>query len=366
MTPPRFRFHIAVALSAALLLTGCHSSATRDAERKTAIPSAAGSSALAAPSSTASSAPSPPATLPAPQTTGLPVGVLASIRLDLGSAPEAITTGFGSVWVGAHRQHYVYRINPATNKVTARIDIGQYSCSQMLATGHRLYVGNCDDAEKFVVIDPATNQVSGNLAAAFVIGTAQGSLWATNQNGSALLRLDPATLRVQSTTPLEGDIGAIGGGYLWLINSDGDTDERARSVIKVDATTGKVVGHLIRPVTGGVEKVDYLDGILWFVGLDDDFVAWVNTKTGRSGKVALPVIAPVLVDNYDVPLVNGMGSLWLRTDSQTVMRLDAESGKRTAEFPSDPAANGGWPAVGFGSLWVANFDTDTVWRVRVP
>ena len=34
-------------------------------------------------------------------------------------------------------------------------------------------------------------------------------------------------------------------------------------------------------------------------------------------------------------------------------------------YPADGLAGGGFITVGMGSLWVANFATDTVWRDRV-
>jgi hypothetical protein len=40
------------------------------------------------------------------------------------------------------------------------------------------------------------------------------------------------------------------------------------------------------------------------------------------------------------------------------------TGRLIRRYPADPRGDGGFPAVGFGSLWVVNFHTDTVWRVR--
>ena len=60
-----------------------------------------------------------------------------------------------------------------------------------------------------------------------------------------------------------------------------------------------------------------------------------------------------------------MRGLWLRVDTSHVLRLDERTGKQTGEFPADLNANGGTLALGFGSLWVANFDTDSVWRVEI-
>jgi DNA-binding beta-propeller fold protein YncE len=61
----------------------------------------------------------------------------------------------------------------------------------------------------------------------------------------------------------------------------------------------------------------------------------------------------------------GMGDLWIRLSSAAVSRFDPSTGKVTARYPGDPPANGGYADVYDGSLWVSNFDTDTVWRDKI-
>ena len=81
--------------------------------------------------------------------------------------------------------------------------------------------------------------------------------------------------------------------------------------------------------------------------------------------MALPGAPIELTDFYDDPVVYGLGSLWVRSASRLVLRLNPKTGAVIGHYPADPLANGGWPAAAYGSLWMANFDTDAVWRVRV-
>jgi hypothetical protein len=36
-----------------------------------------------------------------------------------------------------------------------------------------------------------------------------------------------------------------------------------------------------------------------------------------------------------------------------------------ATYPADPQAQGGYETIAYGSLWVMNYNDDTVWRVRL-
>ena len=60
----------------------------------------------------------------------LPPGVLAILPVEPGSAPGTITTAYGSVWVAALRAHYLWRIDPRTDKIQASIDIGIGTCAR--------------------------------------------------------------------------------------------------------------------------------------------------------------------------------------------------------------------------------------------
>jgi hypothetical protein len=58
-------------------------------------------------------------------------------------------------------------------------------------------------------------------------------------------------------------------------------------------------------------------------------------------------------------------SLYIRTSDAAVSQIDPSDGRVIATYPADPAGGGGHEAVGFGSLWVANVGTSTLWRDRL-
>lgn len=295
----------------------------------------------------------------------LPSGVLAEIPLDKGSAPNPIVVGFGSVWVATHRANTLYRIDPQTDKVSAKIDLGQSTCGPLAIASGRVWTGFCDDSTKELAIDPTTNQVVGSLQASEVIGDLDGSLWATSVDSTQLLEVDPTTLKTKMAIAAPGDEGVIGGGYIW--NADENIDSNAYSgvISKVDPTTGAVVGQLHTPTTDLGMGMTYANGVLWLKGPADTFLVRVDTTSGESTKVALAGFAQMVDFGDDTP-VNASGSLWVRTASGVVSQLSLSTGAPSATFPADPTAEGGEITVGFGSLWISNFDSDTVWRVRTP
>jgi streptogramin lyase len=344
-------------------------SAACGSSSKHASPSVSAStvSASATASALASAAPSTSDTAlatPSSPAAGLPTAVLASIQLDPGSAPAPMTVGYGSVWVGSHRANTLYRIDPTTDRIAAKIDLGQASCENMMAFDDRIWIGYCDGSTKEMVVSASTNQVVASIPSLGVFGDLDGTIWATSNDGTQLQRLDPTTYQVIATIDAPGTKGVVGGGYVWVANESFDTAIYDGTISKVDPATNQVVATL--------HTATYLDPFLdydvasksiWLKGENDHSLTAVDTTTGLSRKIVLDPY-DALSSFADDPPVSGLGSIWVRTTNDVMARLDPQSGLITAQFPATGA--GGWPVVGFGSLWVANFDADSVWRVQVP
>ena len=170
------------------------------------------------------------------------------------------------MWVAAHRGNDVYRIDPKTDKVIAKIDLGQNSCTQLMPADNLMWLGFCDGSTTELGVSPLTNQVVASIPSAHVFGVAAGFLWASSVDGSTLERRDLTTYQVKSSIPVAGANGVIGGGYLW------DVDERPDGtyydvITKVDVRTGQVVATLHTPDLNSYVFSVYADGILWVTGV---------------------------------------------------------------------------------------------------
>jgi streptogramin lyase len=138
--------------------------------------------------------------------------------------------GGGSVWVADDQGAEVIRVSPASNKVVAHVAVGDGPASMAFAPGRAWVMSHRDRTLQRIALD--TNAVTrlatlgGDDAAPERMVYAQGSLWITGR-GADLLRVDPETGAVQSTT----EIGAsgidlvAGGGELWVPARNATVDQ---------------------------------------------------------------------------------------------------------------------------------------------
>ena len=334
-----------------------------------------GSAVAGAPSAPASHAPElsslPTATAPIQPSglsaTALPDGVLASIPLHAGDAPSAIAIGFGSLWVETHRGTTIDRIDPTSDKVSASIDVGQQSCGSPGIGFGRVWVTSCGDSAKTVVVDPATNQVVGSFeGGGLSMVFTSDALWIPDHATGHLLEIDPTSYKVRkdfgaSPTGVPAFVLASGG-FIWLVEIAGD--HLGGTFAKIDPATGKAVSRVTVPDPGAFTYVTADFDHLWLKSSDNDKLVRVDPTSGEITTFAIPGFV-ALPEFFDIWPAAGLGSLWLRMSPGLVSRVDPNTGKVIGTYPADAAGGGGYPAVGFGSLWVANFATDTIWRDRI-
>lgn len=131
----------------------------------------------------------------------------------VGAQPYDLTYAFGSAWVTAHAGFEVDRIDPARNKVVARIKLPAPT-GVVAAFGSIWATGSSD----VVRIDPATNAIVARIAIDSPAWTAASSdaVWFTAPG--KLYRVDPATNRIAATVDLPripGDPDVIDG-KVWV------------------------------------------------------------------------------------------------------------------------------------------------------
>lgn len=299
--------------------------------------------------------------------TALPNGVLASIALLAGDAPSAIVMGYGSAWVETHRGTTLDRVDPTSDEVSASIDVGQQSCGSPGIGFGRVWVTSCGDSAKTVVVDPATNQVVGSFeGGGLSMVFTSDALWIPDHPTGRLLEIDPTSYKVRkdfgpSPTGAPAFVLASGG-FIWVAEIAGE--HLGGTFAKIDPATGNVVSRLTVPDPGAFTDVTADFDYLWLKSSDNDKLVRVSPASGDVTTFAIPGFVP-LPELFDIFPGAGLGSLWLRMSAGRVSRLDPDTGKVIGTYPADEAGGGGYPAVGFGSLWVANFATDTIWRDRI-
>ena len=165
-----------------------------------------------------------------------------STKIRVANYPIGVAVSGTNAWVSTHRDSLLYRIDRRTNRVAAKIDIGQNACGQVGAGLGRIWVPHCDTATSVVVLDAATSAVVGKVEAwPLKIAFGYGSAWMWNPAGdtSELLRVDPASLRVVAHIPLPAPGGAAfkGPDGIWHVADDG-------TVSRIDPATNAVTKTL--------------------------------------------------------------------------------------------------------------------------
>jgi streptogramin lyase len=138
------------------------------------------------------------------------------------ASPDGLVFGSGAVWGSADGK--VFRLDPATNQITARIA----TTAVPLAYGAASVWGITSNAENLVRIDPATNTVAATIhmpgLAAEVVATDK-AVWVTQGPpgfpGAELWKIDPATNKVVGHITLGGsseidDVVVSDDGSVWV------------------------------------------------------------------------------------------------------------------------------------------------------
>jgi ABC-type branched-subunit amino acid transport system substrate-binding protein/predicted Ser/Thr protein kinase len=232
-----------------------------------------------------------------------------------------------------------------------------------LAAGEGSLWGLGLDGTTVMRIDPATRKIEKRFrldrrATDIVAGA--GAVWL--RSDARLLRMDPRTGVISSTTGLPsgdypGDVPAqnwgypqvaVGAGAVWAINED-------RSVSRIDPATGRRVARIrVDAVTIAAGR----EGV-WFVSGDETrLVGSIDPRTNRPGqriKVGAQNLSAVAV---------GGGRVWASAEGDgLVWRIDP--GPDPLLRSIDAGVGVTFVAYGGGAIWTANYRDGTVSRIDV-
>ncbi len=180
-----------------------------------------------------------------------PTSLKVVAKIAAGPNPEglAVDAKDGAVWVANHRGGSISRIDPTTNKIVATIPVGNLGLSGPHQVGIGLgsvWVG-VPNAFGVFRIDPATNKVEAridlpyNASACSGFAFSEQAVWTPScQDATTLVRIDPVTNKVVATVDLRGygDGPILVDGVPWLV-VESVTGEPAR-LVRIDPTTNSI------------------------------------------------------------------------------------------------------------------------------
>lgn len=286
----------------------------------------------------------------------LPPGVAAQFAT--AGFPAHVTAAFGSVWASAHRATVLYRINPRRNRVARRIIVPFNSCLPIGKGAEQIWVSACSMTTRTAEVSPRRNAVTAVRDGKPYVA-AGSSVW-TIRRGE-VVRLGPSgTVTGRVSVPSAYIVG-FGLGSAWVTDAEG-------LVTRIDAESMSVVAAI--PLPGyGVDgsqpgggyryggQLAFEAGAVWVTGPNGLYR--IDPATNRAARYDIGIRD--LSQWGDLCVVAARGSLFVRTKDTEVVRVDPATGGVVDRYPA--GGGGGCIAVGFGSLWVANFATHSVWRI---
>jgi virginiamycin B lyase len=320
------------------------------------------------PSPSAASTATTAASTPPTSTATPPTAVVATI-VAVGGASSQVAVAAGAVWVGGWDTGKLVRVDPATNRVVARIPVGrpQESPVAIAATAQAVWVVDFGDAQ-VLRVDPATNRVVARIpvrGGAGGIGAGAGAVWVTSGEGGDqqhgwVQRIDPPRNRVVATV-------AVPSGLLWDIAVDGSSvwvGSELGGLWRIDAHTSKVTtirqpGGAPELGAGGVGHLAASAGAVW-VASDGQ----LQRRDARSGRIVATI--PWADGSLAARGAVGTAGLWFSA-GQGLARFDATANSLIATIPAEPTAGKTalteitGVAVGAGAVWLLTGE----WLLRI-
>jgi hypothetical protein len=257
------------------------------------------------------------------------------------AAGVEVVSGAGSVWVAGTEQ--ILRIDPATNRIVARIDAGGFPTTLAMAGG-ALWATTFRQAatleQDIVKVDPSSNEVTVRLPAGDVVQDLAASdtdVWVLTGGDPEtplvkLVHVDPVAGRVAGTVELRLPslfVRLVAGPEGAFVMGGGQTPTLTH--VLPDHRVAATV-PLADPPSGGIV---YDSGAVWLVNRDRNTIAKVD------------VAARKVVGSYPLPplptyVTAGGGKLWVTIDPTSVVPVDPATGAAgevltvDAEAAADP------------------------------
>jgi peptide/nickel transport system substrate-binding protein len=194
--------------------------------------------------------------------------------IPVGNGPSGIAYGDGSIWVANGLSGTVSRISPQTNRRVDTIAVGNGPGGIVYAAGS-IWVANTGDGT-ITKIDPATDKASKPLdVAATELAYGGGALWASVRAANQVVRIDPSTGEAQPVPVGNGPAGiAFGAGGVWVANSlDG-------TVSRIDPESNSIAA-VIPAVGNGPAAVSVDSNAVWVSSQYDGTLVRIDPRTNQ-------------------------------------------------------------------------------------
>ncbi|MBZ5522497.1 MAG: hypothetical protein LAP21_09685 [Acidobacteriia bacterium] len=290
--------------------------------------------------------------------------LVPSATFDLGGHPDRLAITADAVWVANGELKAVHRIDPATNKVVARVDLKAEPCSGLVAAFGSLWIPLCGDSPALARVDLKTNAITAILPVGPAdpeggITASDDSIWLVTDNSSplgTLSRIDPQTNGVRQKIKITGGSAnpLFHEGSVWITG----TSDHGGWLTEVDARTGQLLyACTMRPqprfLTTGA-------GAIWILNQGDGTLSRFEIIEG--GMKAVTTIEAGIPGPGGEICFDG-SSVWVSVFGIPLTRIDSHTNEVTRQWTGE---GGNSVSCGHGSLWLTGHKQGKLWRIPVP
>jgi virginiamycin B lyase len=277
-----------------------------------------------------------------------------TITIKVGVTADWVLVTENAVWVASSKPYDIVRIDPATNKIVARVKIPGEACSGLAFGFDSVWVPICGTKPSLVRIDATRNVISATRPIPPAgeergIAASDDSVWMVTDKNGTLVRVDPSTnsVRQKISIPAGSFNPVFDDGTVWISGVESNV------VTAVDASSGKVVESIpVRPkprfLTAGA-------GSIWTLNQGDGSVSRVDEKSKQ-------VIATIQVGipGTGGDIAFGCDSIWTSVFEVPLTRIDAKTNRVVKQWVGK---GGDSLRFGFDSLWITDYKKGLLLRI---
>jgi len=280
-----------------------------------------------------------------------------SATFKIGATTDWVLMTDEAVWVVGSKPYSLQRIDPATNKIVAKVRLSGEACSGLAFGFGSVWVPVCGRKPLLARVDVHTNRITAVLPIAPAgpeggITASSDSIWmVTDKDGTTLSRLDPATNAVGQRIAIPaGSFNPLASGdTVWITGHDKDL------LTAVDATSGQVLASI--PVGPKPRFLASGGGSVWTLNQGDGSLTCVEMESRKTiATVALGIPGPGGDLDY------GASSVWASAMDVPITVIDGRTGRVRGQW-----VGRGGDSLRFGhdSIWVTDYHRGLLWRIPV-
>jgi serine/threonine protein kinase/ABC-type transport system substrate-binding protein len=246
-----------------------------------------------------------------------------------------LATGAGSIWLTEDLGSHVWRIDGRSGKVIARINVGEGGVGPGIAYGAgSLWLAHGSDVLR---VDPRTGQVTHRYPAnSWWLVFADGAVWAATSNTGIVSKIDPVDNRVVARTRLHGWLSdlSVGGGSVWVsIQTDGVIFKLNEDDLRVESSSS---------AGADPERLTFGAGKLWIANTAPQAVSLLDQVSGERQQLDVSAQPTTAVYHNGVvwtggaappaalPPIHGL-ELRISTPTDTAVDIDPMGGKLSVQ-----------------------------------